>query len=295
MTVIENTKNYPIVFIQGMLKEQGHWGDFKSIIIDTFPHRECIFLDVPGSGELHFLNSPSSIRKMTLHLINQLEKYFNNRSNINANLIVEASDKVYLVGLSMGGMIALDWASFAPERVESVIAVNTSISNFSSVFERLQPKAWMIILSVFFSSLEEREKKIFELSSSLSSKYSQHQLPINTKKLTEQTSNIDNVKAEEVIKEKTVIQWVSLAKKNPISIRSGFNQLLASARFKLKIKPDVPITLITSVHDQVAATQCSEAIALGWESELIRHSWAGHDLFLDDPVWLSSVIKEKIT
>ncbi|WP_207232095.1 alpha/beta fold hydrolase [Corallincola spongiicola] len=68
---------------------------------------------------------------------------------------------------------------------------------------------------------------------------------------------------------------------------------LAAARYRApRQKPDVPVILIASSHDQLVNTTCSKQIASQWQCPLSLHPYSGHDLPLDDPHWLAEVIME---
>jgi pimeloyl-ACP methyl ester carboxylesterase len=58
-------------------------------------------------------------------------------------------DKVDIISLSMGGLIALKWVEMYPIEVGSTVCINTSKSGFSPFFQRLLPKNYLKILSAF--------------------------------------------------------------------------------------------------------------------------------------------------
>ena len=261
---MKHNNNYPLVFIRGLLRSQAHWGKFKSMIMTTFPDRQCLFLNIPGNGELCHLTSPCHIRQMTLALITQLTEL-----NLTTN-------KVDLVSISMGGMIALDWANYKPSQINSLVLINTSLKNFSPFYQRLQPKSWWLLLTMLLRSQRQKEEKIYQLTSNYSAKNNQtSQQEINQHR------------------EQTINQWLILAKQQPVKISNGLKQLFAAANFKLVKKPLIPITLINSRNDQLVGAVCSEQLAKAWHVELITHSWAGHDIALDDPLWLCQKLQEK--
>lgn len=248
---------YPLVFIRGLLRSQWHWGEFKTKVIGHFPERQCLFLDIPGNGDCFQQKSPCQIRQMTLALIAQLDEL---------NL---AADKVDLVSISMGGMIALDWANYAPAQINSLVLINTSLKNFSPFYQRLQPKSWWLLVTMLFKNRQQKEQKIYQLTSNfvLAAPYVCQQ-------------------EKRVHQQITVTHWLKLAQQQPVKLINGLRQLYAAANFTLTDPPSVPIMLLVSEHDQLVAKQCSEQIAHAWQLELVVHPWAGHDIALDDPHWL---------
>ncbi len=248
---------YPLVFIRGLLRSQWHWGDFRTKVVEQFPDRQCLFLDIPGNGERFQQKSPCQIRQMTLALVAQLKA---------VNL---AADKVDLVSISMGGMIALDWASYAPEQINSVVLINTSLKTSHLFYLRLQPKSWWLVLTMLFKNKQQKERQIYQLTSnfSVAAPY---------------VSQQDKKTHQQI----TIAHWLKLAQQQPVKFINGLHQLIAAASFTLTEKPKVPITLLVSECDQLVAKQCSEQLAHAWQLELVSHPWAGHDIALDDPDWL---------
>jgi predicted alpha/beta hydrolase family esterase len=49
--------------------------------------------------------------------------------------------------------------------------------------------------------------------------------------------------------------------------------------------------VLTSTHDGLVDTRCSERLAAAWQCEIARHPQAGHDLPLDDSAWVLAQIR----
>lgn len=256
---------YPLVFIRGLLRSQWHWGDFRTKVVEQFPDRQCLFLDIPGNGECFQQKSPCQIRQMTLALITQV------------NVLNIVADKVDLVSISMGGMIALDWANYAPEQINSLVLINTSLKNFSPFYQRLQPKSWWLLVTMLFKNKHQKERQIYQLTSNFS---------VAAPYVSEQEK-----RAHQQV---TITHWLKLVQQQPVKFINGLRQLIAAANFTLTKKPKVPITLLVSECDQLVAKQCSEQIAHAWQLELVIHPWAGHDIALDDPHWLCQKLGKKV-
>ncbi|MGB1092828.1 MAG: hypothetical protein ACPGYX_11945, partial [Oceanobacter sp.] len=61
-----------------------------------------------------------------------------------------------------------------------------------------------------------------------------------------------------------------------------------SSSFKGTSKaPIEKVFLYVSMKDRLVSASCSSKLAQGWQKPVIQHSWAGHDLTLDDPKWLA--------
>ncbi|SJM94101.1 Hydrolase or acyltransferase-like protein (fragment) [Crenothrix polyspora] len=49
--------------------------------------------------------------------------------------------------------------------------------------------------------------------------------------------------------------------------------------------------LLSSQKDHLVSPECSIAIQRRWQLDLATHPWAGHDLCLDQPLWVIDKIK----
>jgi hypothetical protein len=62
------------LLLRGLLREQGHWGDFPSQLQQHLPDIKIITLDISGNGLKHLEKSPSSIAGMVDELRCQYKK-----------------------------------------------------------------------------------------------------------------------------------------------------------------------------------------------------------------------------
>ncbi len=53
--------------------------------------------------------------------------------------------------------------------------------------------------------------------------------------------------------------------------------------------------ILGSKEDQLVSVQCSAALAHAYKWPIETHSWAGHDLVLDDPEWALERIKKHLS
>jgi pimeloyl-ACP methyl ester carboxylesterase len=106
----------PVLLLRGLLRESRHWLDFPSLLSAKL-QRPVLTLDLPGCGALYQQSSASSIPALR----SQLQQQW-------AELYPEEQGKAFdLVAISMGGMLALDWALNAPEQVKSVTLINSRV------------------------------------------------------------------------------------------------------------------------------------------------------------------------
>lgn len=142
------------IFLRGLARESGHWGDFVDTFQATFPTDTLILLDLPGNGGLHRLRSPRSVAAMV--------------STYRAQLVRRGVAPPYhLLALSLGGMVAVAWAQTHPHEIASQVLINTSMRPFSPFYQRLRPSNVWPMLRVALPSCSDqvREGLILRMTS----------------------------------------------------------------------------------------------------------------------------------
>jgi pimeloyl-ACP methyl ester carboxylesterase len=165
---------------------------------------------------------------------------------------------VHLVALSLGGMLALYWALHWPDEVASLSLINSSAKPLSAFYQRLQWRQYPALLKLIMQTPAQREQQILALSSAS---------PIPPQLLQ---------------------QWQRWQQQRPVSSGNRFRQLWAASRFYVTAKPQCRVLVLSSRGDKLVAPQCSAALAQFCCAEHLQHHWAGHDIALDDPHWLSA-------
>ena len=238
------------VLLRGLTREHRHWEDFPAKLQQCFPDARIITPDLPGNGDHAKEISPGCIQDMMLFL----------RKDIASIL---ASGPVHIIALSMGGMVAIEWMKRYPEECAACILINTSLKGVSPFYHRLQPKNYYRMLySLFTGNRYRREKTILQMTSNL--------YP-DTEQLLQ--------------------RWVSYAEENPVLVSNALRQLITAGRYRApRVKPDVPILLLRSKNDNLVNTQSTVSLAQNWLLPIETHPLAGHDLTLDDAVWVCEKI-----
>jgi pimeloyl-ACP methyl ester carboxylesterase len=241
------------MLIRGLSRQQLHWGDFPEYL-----HRlsggEVIFEDLPGFGTRCHQDSPSSIEGIAEVLAPSVFS--------DANLV---GGKINLVGISMGGMVALCLAKAHPEKVASLTLINSSFKPYAKFYERLQPAAYAGFLRAWFNPVKRySEREILRLSSNL--------------------RGGDHVLLNE---------WLAYRRKQPPSRLATIKQILAASQFEFNDPaPAEHVLFIASKKDRIVSDKCSENAAMAWGADYRCHHYAGHDLPLDAPQWLAEHIVE---
>ena len=245
------------VLLRGLTREARHWGDFNNLLeqqlnqIDPDARHTVLALDLPGNGTLSLSNSPTSVHGMMLAARQQL-------------LVLGIKPPYTLVAMSLGGMVATDWAQQFPAEVARMTLVNTSLRPYSSLTQRLRPGSWWPLLRL---AARWRNPPAAEAIV--------HRLTCNR-----EASRCDDLK-----------RWVTLRQSAPVSAGNALRQLLAAARFRSAAQPPLcPVLVLSSKADALVDDRCSAALAAAWLAPHYRHPWAGHDLPHDDSPWVAQRI-----
>lgn len=240
------------ILLRGLTRESGHWGDFPDILRAQLPAgAQLLALDLPGTGRLHQARSPSSIEATMQDCRQQLQA-------------LGIAPPWHLLALSLGAMVALDWAMHHPEELAGCVLINTSLRPFSPWYLRLRPARYGALLGLLLAhqTPRDREQTILRL-----------------------TTRHPSASAA------VLAQWTALRQARPVSRLNALRQLLAAARYRAPARaPAIPLLLLCSRCDALVDPRCSRRLAQQWQAEIAEHPSAGHDLPLDDGPWLAAQV-----
>lgn len=233
------------LLFRGLGRHAGHWLEFPQKLHQQLGPAEILSPDLPGTGLRYQEKSPRTIHALV--------------DSVRAR-VPPAKGKRYLIGISLGGMVALDWLAFHPNEIAGAVIINSSARGLSSASERLLPSARRMLLQAALKDMRGREIAALEAT----------------------TARPPTGAALE--------HWITVSEKSPMSARNGARQLVAAALFYLPKKSSVPVLFLTSEGDKLASPSCSRKMAQAWNAPVKVHPWAGHDLSLDDPDWIVNEI-----
>jgi len=241
-----------LIFLRGLARETGHWGPFRDLLLDQYPSSQIEFLDTAGNGTESSRASFLDVREYTDDLRARSQFILNGY-------------KPVVVGVSMGGMIAAEWAHRYPNELGGVILINTSFGSTSDPWQRLRPEVILRLLKIGKSRMLSQP---FEAE-------------IATLRM------ISNQKMS--FKKKWAHYFHTLPRP---SLLNFTRQLMACSRFLgSRLKPEVPSLILASQKDRMVSYQCSESIQAFWRVPFHLHPWAGHDLPFDDAEWTLNKIE----
>lgn len=235
------------LLLRGLSREQRHWGDFPSALRSaTGAQVHC--LDAPGFGTEHARRSPRSVGAITDDM---RERFMADR----------APGDWSVVGISLGGMVTLDWCARYGEDFQRCVVINTS-ARPSPPQQRFRPGALPALTTSRFRPAEANERAILAISSN------------NTA----------------VDRDTLAVQWAQWAGERTPAQASVANQAAAALRFAAPRRLPVPLLVLASRGDRLVSHRCSDRIAQQLSAELRVHPTGGHDLPLDDPAWVAGQI-----
>lgn len=236
------------LMLRGLTREQGHWGELPAMLAEAFPEHRFHTPDLPGTGIRHHETSPRTIAGIRASL---------------AHHVRDIPPPYGLLGLSLGAMVALDWAQQAPEgQVQRLVLINPS-SRLSPPWQRMRPGTWPRLPMLARGDVCAREREILRLSSN------------------------------RPVSDDMVGRWCRIQRQHPVTATNAMAQLLAAAHYRPACRRPGAATLVLASHgDRLVHWHCSRALARRWQWPLKLHPDAGHDLPLDDPQWLVRQLRE---
>lgn len=240
------------LLLRGLTRETAHWGSFVPAFQAAMPQARVIALDLPGNGQLSALRSPTDIASMVAWCRAELAQR-------------GIQGPVHLLAMSLGAMVATEWAYRAPQELAACVLINTSFAPLSPFCHRLRPRNYGRLLRLVLgrAAPAAREQVVLEMTSNRASELAD-----------------------------VLPAWAAVRLQRPVSTANALRQLLAAARYRVRADaPATPVLLLASEQDQLVNVRCSLAVAQRWGCPVRLHPWAGHDLPLDDPAWLIAQVQ----
>lgn len=226
------------LLVPGLGRTSIYWEDFPERLKQADPEAEIVCLDLPDIF--------NDIRSMTENL----------RKRWAAK---KKPGPTILISISLGGVVALDWAHRYPEDFERVVAINTSVREINSSLDRVP---WLRLLPLLFhltSRPERREKYLLELT-------------VNDPEIRETYLQIRQARAVG----RRGVKWKSL-----------WRQLRAAATFEPPTNHKNPrLIFLCGAHDRLVDARCSTQLATYYDGRQDVHPTGGHELHLEAPDWI---------
>tara|TARA_R110000851_G_scaffold44749_4_gene109875 strand:- start:32866 stop:33660 length:795 start_codon:yes stop_codon:yes gene_type:complete len=261
-----------LVLLRGLMRDSRHWNGFDQRLSQQAVN--VISVDLPGNGVLVNQVSPGKMQDYCDAVWQQIDAALLKQGTPPSQV------NLVLVGLSMGGMLALTMAAQCRSRVQHVVLINSSAANLSPWYKRFQCWGLMMSLVAVFTRA---------LHASLSNKVGNdksHWLEATVLDFTSRHlgQNIEVINA-----------WSLLRLQCHTSFINGLRQLYASARFHSPVLQGTCVSVIVANQDRLANPKCSEQLALFYQTQLLKIDDCGHDASLDQPQQLQQLLLKIIS
>lgn len=235
------------LLLRGLTRESRHWEAFPQMLCAAFSGIDVVAPDLPGNGTRCAETSPDLVGGMV--------------DVWRAGLTREGRRPPYfVVAMSLGAMVAWEWAHRFPGEIRGMVLINTSLRPFSPFHQRLRLANCGRLLGLIadWHAPVGSERRILSMTSQ------QH---------------ADDPALLE--------RWAEWRRQYPVSHANALRQLRAAAAYRAPPwAPVVPTLLLAGAGDLLVDSRCSADIARACGLPLRVHPGAGHDLPLDDPAWV---------
>lgn len=237
------------VLLRGLMREQRHWEDFPQVFSAVLG-AAVVTPDLPGNGTRNGLRSATRVADMVEFCRLDLRQR-------------GLAPPYQLLALSLGAMVAVEWAARHPDEIACCVLINTSMRPFSRFYRRLRWQNYAALARLLLlGGIARQERLILTLTSS--------QGP-----------------------QRLLARWIAYQQEYPVSRINALRQLWSAARYHAPAaRPVMPILVLASEQDRLVDARCSISLAQRWQATIHLHPNAGHDLPLDDGQWVAMRIKQ---
>ena len=238
------------VLLRGLTRGADHWGRFADALRGAQPGAQVLTPELPGNGRAWAERSPARVAEMTEAVRAQLPALTSPTAG--------QRPERWLMAMSLGAMVACDWAQRHPGEVAGAVLINTSLRPFSPFWQRLRPLNWPTLLRAPWLRPQALETALLRMTS-------------------RRTTDTDA----------TIARWVALRAAQPVRAANAARQLRAALAYRAPVlAPTPPLLVLSGAGDRLVHPACSRTLAARWGCPCVEHPWAGHDLPLDDPGWV---------
>jgi pimeloyl-ACP methyl ester carboxylesterase len=230
--------------LRGLTREAGHWGDFREAFARALPDADVRTLDLPGAGVHHRAQWPATVA-------DAMERVRSEARGVGG----ERDGRSFVFGVSLGGMVAMEWAVRHPGELAGVVIGASSAGDLSPPWQRMRPRALLALL-------RGGESRIVRTV-------------VNDRERWDATTEA----------------WLEIARQRQVSRANAAAQLRSAIRWRAPQAMPVPALFLVGTTDRLVHADCSRALARRYSAPLVEHATAGHDLTTDAGDWVLDEIK----
>ncbi len=239
------------LFLRGLSREQRHWGDFLDVFASRVGGARVHRLDLPGTGTEWARPTPGTIHGIAEDL---RERFLALREGHPGPWAI--------LGMSLGGMVAMAWCEAHPGDFARACLVSTSSADLASPLRRFHPRAAVNAVR----ALLETDPVVRE------------RLVLAT--VTRLASGVPEIAA----------RWARFQEDRPVARATVIRQLRAAAAYRAPASLPIPALVIAGEGDALVDPLCARLLAERLGAPLALHPEGGHELALDAPAWLADQV-----
>lgn len=241
------------LLLRGLARDKRHWMQFGEIFEERIPGNNVFMLDLPGMGDQSRRPSPTKVANITDDIRHRWQQ-----------LSHDHGGPWGILGVSLGGMVAMDWCHRHSYDFQRLVLVNSSSGGISHPLSRLQLPIFGKFMKIARStSADEKEKTILGFNSNI--------------------ANSQNPAIQEA--------WAQFANESTNSLLNIARQIVAAAQYRAPKELNARTLVLSSLQDNLTDPSCSWKLARRFGASVIFHDSAGHDLPLDAPNWLVDQVR----
>ncbi len=245
------------LFLKGLARGQVHWHSQPRVFEERVPGARVHLLDLPGIGEAHDRRAPWRMGEIVADI---RERFL----DLQRSPEVDASLPWSILGISLGGMIAMEWIASHPHDFQSAVIITSSAANVSPPWKRLQPSVGpQYIRAVLARDVAERESRALSV-----------------------TVNDEQRRVE------LVQSYLKQVDSCPMPMKVVQRQLIAATKWRAPNGLPIPTLFLGSFGDGMVHPSCTPALAARFGAPLRMHESAGHEIPHDDPHWVADQVAE---
>lgn len=234
------------ILLRGLARETGHWGRFLPALTAAMADADVLALDLPGAGARLHDTWPASVGD-AMEMV---------RREAKSRIAPDA--RAVLFGVSLGGMVVMEWAARYPTELAGVAVGASSAADVSPFWKRMRPKGVAAMaMSALAKDPERRQARVAPLL----------------------TNRRD-------LREEIVRSWAEIERKRPVTRATVAAQLGAAQRWRAPRSLAVPALFLVGRGDRLVDPECTRQLARRYGAPVAEHADAGHDLTTDATEWV---------
>jgi len=241
-----------VLLLRGLGRESGHWISFPEELQRRLSS-QVYALDNPGVGSERGRKAPWSMAATADDIVERFNRQREGREG--APFIV--------VGLSLGGMLALEISARGLPCLVGGVVINSSSPRGTWIWQRIRPVPFCSMLKTLVQGTVARERTMIPFT-------------------------MNNVEA----RQRSAAVREEIAVKRPVSGTTFWAQCMCAATWRPPKQCALPLLIIASSADKLVHPVCSAVLAKQYGAALKCHPTAGHDITSDDGQWVQDRIVE---